>query len=80
MKATLEFNLDELDDEVSHKQCVMAQSMALAIWEFTSNSKRSLEAEIEEKNIDGYETLDLVFQRFRDILDEYHINIDELVI
>ena len=80
MKAILEFNIDDFDDKMSHKQCIKANDMALAIWEFSSNSKRTLEDELASKDIDKYETLDLVFKMFYDILDEHSININELTI
>jgi hypothetical protein len=80
MKAKLIFNLDDPDDSHSFKQCAKASDMAFVLWELCSNSKKKIEWEISEKNIDNYETLDLVFERFHDLLDEHHIIIDELVI
>jgi len=78
MKAILEFDLTDIDDEVSHKQCVKARDMAIVLWEFGHNSKKQLEWQLENDNVDGLEVLDRVFERFFELLNEHNINTEEL--
>jgi hypothetical protein len=52
--------------------------MALALWTITHNTKKSLEWSLEGKEIDKYETLELVYEKIYEILNEYNINTDEL--
>ena len=83
-KAILEFDLSDHDDVMDHKRCVKALDMALVLWEFYHNSKKSLEYQIEEcikidKEYSRFDVLDLVFERFQELLDEHDINIDNLV-
>lgn len=84
MKATLTFNLDNADDSIAHMRAVHATEMALVLWELTHNTKRKIEHEIqgneiEGKNLDKYEVLDLVFEKLHEELNENGINIDKLI-
>jgi len=83
MKAILEFYLDDHDDVMAHKRCVKALDMALVIWEFAHNSKKTIESQVEElkkhKDFTSYDVLDLVFDRFNEICEEEDINIDNLL-
>ncbi len=78
-KATLEYDLNEPDDVMSHLRAVKSLDMAIALWDIVHNTKKSLEWSLEGKEIDKYETLDLVFQKIHEILDEHNINTDELI-
>jgi hypothetical protein len=77
-KATLEFDLQEFEDRMAHLRAVKSSVMALALWTITHNTKKSLEWSLEEKEIDKYETLELVYEKIYEILNEYNINTDEL--
>lgn len=77
MKAILEFTLPE--DSVEHKQAVKALDMALVIWHFANNSKKALGYEIDDIE-DKYEVLDKVFERFYELLEEYNVKPDELIV
>jgi hypothetical protein len=79
MKAILEFNMDDAEDIQAHLRCVKATDMALVLWELYYNSKKTLENELEDKDIDSFETLDLVFSRFNSLLEEHDINPDKLI-
>ena len=78
MKAIIEFDLSDPDDAMSHMAAVKANSMALVIWNFLYNTRKTAERKIQEEKIDSYEVLDYLMERFSDLLDEYDINIDEL--
>ena len=84
MKATLDFDLNDPDDRMDHKRCVKALDMALVLWEFARNSKKTLESQIEEwikidKEFSHYDVLEMVFDRFNEICEEEDVNIDNLV-
>lgn len=77
MKAQLIFDLNDRDDDMAHKRCIKSMDMALVIWEFQHNRKRTLEENIEK--LDKYEVLDLVFEEFNRICDEYVVDVDALI-
>lgn len=76
MRAKLIFNLDNPDDRMAHLRCVKSSDLCLAVWEFLKNSRKKLE-ETEFKN--SYQAINETYKEFFDILEEYNINIDELV-
>jgi len=78
-KATLEYDLNEPDDVMAHLRAVKSLDMAIALWDIVHNTKKSLEWSLEGKDVDKYETLDLVFEKIIEILDEHNINTDELI-
>ena len=78
-KAKLIYDLNEPDDIMAHKRAVKSFDMALAIWNITHNTKKSLEYSMDGKEIDKYEALDLVYEKIYEILDEHNIKIDELI-
>lgn len=86
MQAQLTFNLNELDDRMAHFRAVKSLDMALVLWELASNSRKSLEYELEAqemrngKPLDEYEVLDLVFERIYQLLNSHDINVDKLII
>lgn len=77
-KATLEFNLDNIDDKNAHLRAIKSFDMAGALWDITHNTKKSLEWAMDGKEMDKYDALDMVFQKIYEILDEHNINTDEL--
>lgn len=77
MKAILEFDLDDPDDNLAHQRCVKATDMAIVLWEFNSNSRKTIESMLNDKN--SYDAVDLVFKVFRNLLDEQNVNIDSLI-
>lgn len=78
-KAKLIYDLNEPDDIMAHKRAVKSFDMALAIWNITHNTKKSLEYSMDGKEIDKYDALDLVYEKIYEILDEHDIKIDELI-
>ena len=79
-KATLEFDLNDSDDQMAHLRAVKSLDMALALWEIIYNTKKKIESEIGENKLDGYDTLDKVYEKIWESLDEHGIKIDELVV
>jgi hypothetical protein len=78
-KAILKFDLNDSDDVMAHKRAVKSTDMAMALWDIVHNTKNGLIFSIEGKEIDKYETLELVYGKLHEILDNYNINTDELI-
>lgn len=78
MKATLEFNLDDIDDAMAHKRAVQSQDMAVAIWHILHNTKKGIEYDIEAQGLSAYDALDITFEKIYEILSEHGINIEQL--
>ena len=79
-KAILEYDLNDIDDSMAHMRAVKSLDMALVLWELLNNSKRTLERQMHEKEIDRYEALDTVYERIYELIDEHNIKIDDLII
>ncbi len=78
-KATLEFDLDELDDRMAHLRAVKSHDMAIALWEITHNTKKSLEWAMEGKEIDKFDALEMVYEKIYEILEEHNIKLDDII-
>ena len=81
MKAKLEFDLNDRDDVFAHIRCVKSTDMASVLFQIVYNMRkrvtRRLEAEIQEKN--EFDCIEEVFSDIYDLLEDYNINIDELI-
>lgn len=82
--ATITYDLTNQDDVFDHLRAVKATHMALALWEFAYNNRRSIENEIDKRlngkqGITAYETLDLVYNSFWEIMKDNDLNIDKLI-
>jgi transcription initiation factor IIE alpha subunit len=78
MEAILKFNLDDADDRLSHKQCIKANDMAMVLWEFYHNSRKTIEYTVEHEKQSGLDAVETVFRHFYDLLEEQNIIVDEL--
>jgi hypothetical protein len=78
-KATLEFDLNDSDDMIAHLRAVKSLDMAMALWEIVHNTKKGLEWSMEDKEIDKYDALELVYKKIHEILDDHNISTDELI-
>ena len=79
-KAKIEFDLNDVDDRMSHLRAVKSLDMAMALWELTHNTKKGLEWSMEGKEMDKYDALEMVFEKIYEILDEHNIRTDELIL
>lgn len=79
MKAILEFNIDDLSDDMALKRCHKAIDMAMVIWDFTYNTKKSIFYEIEAKKMSNHKVVELCFNRFFELIEKHNIVIDELI-
>jgi len=81
--ATLRFNLADPDDRDEHERCVKSLSMAKVIWHFMYNTKKGIKYTIDDKinkdpEFDCFDAVDLVFDKFYEMLQAENISIDDL--
>ena len=79
-EAILKYDLNDTDDAMAHMRAVKSLDMALALWDITHNTKKSLEWSMEGKELDKYEVLDIVYEKIYEILEEHNIKMDDLII
>jgi len=79
MKAQLTFDLDDNYDKIEHLRCVQASDLCSAIHEFIFNTKKGLKSEAELKELDAYDAINSVYDKFWEILNERNIHIDKLM-
>ena len=77
-KATLEFDLNDPDDNMAHLRCVKSLDMAIVLFQITSNLKKQIMYEIDHRELKDWEAVQLVFERIHELINEHGINIDEL--
>lgn len=66
--------MDEPEDIMAHLRCTKALDMSLALWDF-SNKLKSI-----SKYGSGEENIDDISKEFYDILEEYNINLEKLIL
>jgi hypothetical protein len=81
-KATIEYDLNDIDDIHANKRAMKSLDMALALWDIT-NIRKGLQNEIEfdskKQKLSKYEVVDLVCDRIHTILMEHNIDLDDLL-
>ncbi len=78
-QASLNFDLMDPDDMMLFMRMAKSTDMALAIWEFVYNTKKSLQRELKEDDDKSYELIDKVYDKFWEILNDKGIKIDDLI-
>lgn len=68
MKAKLEFDLENIDDVMSHLRCVKSLDMALALWKIQGVIQYGCEYNAVE-----------IQQKIREVFEEYDIELEDLV-
>jgi hypothetical protein len=78
-KAILEFDMNDKDDRMAHLRAVKSTDMASFIFELVSNEKKSIMYQLDNRDMKDWEAVDLVFDRIHNLLQEFSIDIDELI-
>ena len=73
MKASLEFDLNDADDKLNHLRCIHSTDMAVFIWELKHNFWRKWKHDETDFNLDNYK------DELSDLMNEYNIDIDNLI-
>jgi hypothetical protein len=60
-------------------RCAKSTDMALALWEFAYNTKKSFQRDLKEDDDKSYELIDKVYERFWEILSDKGIRLDDLI-
>lgn len=85
MKATLEFDLNDVDDKMAHMRAINATNMANVLWEIQMNLNKSayrkIEAlEAEGSKLDAYDGKQIVLDLIQELMEENGINDISLLI
>jgi hypothetical protein len=73
MKAILKFDLEDHDEKMEHLRCIKSTDMALFISELNHNFWRKWKHDETDFNLDNYK------EALGDLMEEYNININELI-
>ena len=83
MKATFEFDMNEPEDVMEHRRMSKALDMALVLWEIKHNAQKkihdSLDYTEEDKPKTAHEVAELIFDMIYQLMEDYNINVDELI-
>jgi len=79
MKGTLEFNLDEPEDEIAYMRCVKAKDMALALWDVDQYLRGEIKYAPDSMSDEVYKKLQEVRNNLSHIMSKYSIDLDELI-
>jgi hypothetical protein len=82
-KALLEFNLDDIDDQLAFNRATKSLNLSLALWKISQLKDKlefHIEVNIDENDPDAkWDARDYILEEIRAIFEEYNINIDELI-
>ena len=75
-----EFDTENTEHNREYKLCSKAEDMALALWDIT-NIRKELEKTFESRteNFDVFDGINAFSEEIINILNNYSINIDELI-
>ena len=80
MKAILEFNLDNYDDELSHRRCIDSLNMAFCLNNITGAIKKDVYRLLESDKIyTSEEMFNIIFDKIADELESKSINLNNLL-
>lgn len=79
MKGLLEFDLNDRDECLRYYRCHKSLDMASVLFDFEINSKKNILNKIDEGNFTNDEVVDLVFERFNELMSEFNVHIEELI-
>ena len=76
-KAVLTWNLNDRDENQDFKRIIKSSDMAMALFEMSTNMIRKCRQQIDSDHAD--DVYNLVSEHIESILQDYHIDIDDLV-
>ena len=79
MKATLQFDLDNADDQMAHLRCIKATDMAIVLHYIVNNLKKNINRSYDSDAMQQPE-IDDVFKEINEMLIAYDINICSLIL
>jgi hypothetical protein len=79
MKATLEFDLTDIDGRMDHMRCVKSTDMALVLWEIDMRLRDNCQAILEQRKYDKHGALDVIMCEIRELFAKHKIDLEELI-
>lgn len=79
-KATLTFDLTDSDDRMDFERMMKAKDMAMLLWEIDMNGYRKFTKYNERQEGAYQEGIEEVFEYIRGLLQEYQINVEDLIV
>jgi hypothetical protein len=79
MKATLEFNLDEQDDQMAHLRAIKSVDLALVLWDTDQYLRGIIKHAPDSMSDETYKKLQEVRLKFLHIMEQHSIDLDELI-
>ena len=79
-KATLTFDLDDSDDRMEFERMMKAKDMAMALWELDMNGYRKFTKYNDRQEGAYQEGIEEVFEYIRELLKEYQIDVEQLIV
>jgi hypothetical protein len=79
MKGTLEFNLDDQEDEVAYMRCVKAKNLAIALWDIDQYLRTSIKHAPDSMSKEVYDALQETRDELYRIMSHHSIDLDELL-
>ena len=78
MKATLQFDLEDSEDQMSHRRMLKATDMACVLFEIQNNLRKQCDI-YTDGSIESEEILDTVFNKINDLMQKRNINLEEII-
>lgn len=78
MNATLTFDLNDEDGFREHLRCCKALDMALVLWDIHYRLRNDISMELNNRQ--KQKGADAVLNRIAELLQDHHINLDELIV
>ena len=80
-KATLEYDLDEIDDRDAHLRAIKSLSLTIALWEMDQHLRSELKYGTREGELseEAYRAIERTREKLREILDDNGIVLDDLM-
>lgn len=81
MKAILEFDLNDRDDQMAHLRCVKSTDMAIILFEILCNLENKVEFEVENFEADSTPSdgVYAAFRRIHELCEDRGIVINDLI-
>lgn len=79
MKAILEFDLNQEDDDVAHKRAVKALDLCIVLWDIDQYLRSQTKYAPDDMPEEAYNALDKAREKFYEIMNERNVSLDELL-
>jgi len=79
MKAILEFDLDNPDDQGAHLRAVQALDLALCLWDMDQYLRAQTKYAPDSMPQEAYDALDAARDKFYEILNDHGIDMDKIL-